>query len=171
MMFPIWINDGKNPEPKSPVYYVLAANGFFIHKETPFWKATVPVKEMSILQELQPKLELYLPPIPEEITREIAQFFAWVFRAHRTESMVLLWYSPETKTYSISAPAQKVTSGSISYDMPDRNPGEFLAGTFHSHAAFSAFHSCVDIKTRNPLKVFMGHLEVLAVLARRMNSL
>ena len=143
-MYPIWINDGKNPAPTSRVYYALAANGIFIQKQMPFWKALVPVQSISTLEELQPQLELYLPPIPETITRQIAEFFAWVWKNYCTESMVVLWWSPTTKTYRVTAPVQRVSQGHINYDMPDKEGEEVLIGTFHSHGDMSAFHSSTD---------------------------
>ena len=143
-MYPIWIRDGQNPKPDADIYYELAANGLFLPKQMPFWTATVQVDRISVLEEETPSLNLRLPTIPKEIVTEMARFFAWVYKKHGTEAMVLVWFSDREKKYRISAPTQQVSASSLRYEIPNRLSGEYLVGTFHSHGNLSAFHSGTD---------------------------
>lgn len=153
-MYPIWIKDGKNKEPQDfPVYYILAQNGFFISKRMPFWRAVVPVETISILEPENPSVELFLPPIPEPLTRDIVRFFAWVYGRYYTEAMITLHYNDEKRGYRIYVPKQKVSGNHIDYDTPENMPDEVLIGTLHSHCDMSAFHSEVD---RHDEKSFDG---------------
>lgn len=144
MTLPIWIRDGKNERPDAPAYYELAANGFFIHKKMSYWTATVPVKRISILEPEIPSLEVSLPPIPIELTKEIAQFLAWVHHTRGTEAVLLLWLNEETNMYRLEAPVQDTSGGGVKYKFPLRQPPEVLIGSFHSHGSLGAFHSSTD---------------------------
>lgn len=145
LMFPIWIKDGKTAQPSDKIFYELTANGLFLNKTSRFWRAVVPVEKISILQEEKPSIELFLPPIPEELTHQIARFFAWVYKERATEAVVLVWFCESEGAYRLSAPPQEVSPGSASYEIPNRRPGEVLIGTFHSHGGGSAFHSNTDV--------------------------
>lgn len=143
-MYPIWIKDGKNERPKTRIYYELAANGLYLHKETPFWNATVPVKQISILEKETATIELLLPPIPVPLTRQLAHFFAWAYDIHGTEAMALLWWKEKTQTYTLIAPPQEASVGSVYYEIPTPPPGLRLMGSFHSHNSMREFHSGTD---------------------------
>jgi hypothetical protein len=143
-MYPVWIHDKKTPRPVGPILYEISANGVFLHKETPFWKAIVPVRRIGILEEQKPRFELLLPPIPKRITKTVAQFFAWVTQKHNTEALALLWWNEQgLGAYSVTVPIQKVAFGRVEYDIPQRS-GYRLIGTLHSHGPLPAFHSTVD---------------------------
>mgnify|MGYP001589297538 CR=1 FL=1 len=142
-IYPVWLNDGKEPKPEKKVFYEIAANGTFIHKENPFWKAVVPVKQISILEESSPSFETSLPPISAEITAKIARFFAWIAQTQNTESMVLLWWNEIDNSYAVTAPPQQVEYGGINYNYQN-NPGCRLIGTIHSHGRIPANHSTTD---------------------------
>lgn len=143
-MFPVWIKGGQAEKPAGPIYYILAQNGFFISKKMKFWKAIVPVENISILEPETPSIELFLPPIPEAMTHEIATFLAWVYQTHGTEAIITLHYNDREQKYRAYAPKQEVAYGHVSYSTPESLPGEALIGTFHSHCNMSAFHSNTD---------------------------
>ncbi len=143
-MYPIWIHDKKNPKPDVPVHYEISASGVFLHKETPFWKAVVPVDRISILEEQAPQFQLLLPPLPKEISKAVARFFAWITLKYNTEVLVLLWWGGvENNAYEITVPPQSVNCGSIKYGIPQK-ANYRLIGSFHSHGSMKAFHSSVD---------------------------
>lgn len=143
-IYPVWIHDKTAPKPDVPVFYEISANGAFLHKETPFWRAIVPVQRISVLEEQRPQIEILLPPIPGAILRAVARFFAWITKEHNTEALVLLWWGgPGQGEYRITVPTQRVTSRSVKYDIPDVD-GYRLIGTLHSHGSISSFHSEVD---------------------------
>lgn len=146
-LFPIWIHDKESPKPDKMPFYEISANGVFLHKETSFWKAVVPVENISILEKQEPQFEPLIPPVPKVIVEQVARFFAWIAIKHRTEVLVLLWWNENNGgSYEITVPSQTVSSRSLRYNLSDeRNSGVHLIGTFHSHHGMSAFHSDVDV--------------------------
>lgn len=144
MTFPVWVRDGRSKKPETDVFYEVASNGIFIHKKMKFWEAVVPVERISILEKGAPSLKIALPPIPKEIVRELARFFAWVAEKYGTEAAAILWYKPEDKSYRVSIPYQRPGPASLWYEVPRSPAGEFPVGTFHSHVRMSAFHSSTD---------------------------
>ena len=147
-MTKLWVNGGGMPKPKGDLFYELAANGIFMHQKSNLWESVTQVSEIDGIKERNPELKLFLPPIPEDLVRDVIRFFAWVYKTHGTEVMVVLCYSPEEKKYFILVPSQSVSSGHISYnyknEIKNRPKGYRLIGTIHSHCDFSAFHSGVD---------------------------
>lgn len=147
MTYPIWIkNSGTNkqPPPDAPIYYILAGNGIFISKKMKFWRAVVPVERISILEPETSGLELFLPPIPKNLTVSIVRFLAWIHKKHKTEAMVTVHYNNIEKNYRLYAPKQEVSLGHVRYITPENKTNESLVGTFHSHGSGSAFHSHID---------------------------
>lgn len=145
-LFPIWIHERGTKKPDKMPFYEISADGVFLHKETPFWKAIVPVEHISILEKQEPQFESLLPPIPKTIVKQVARFFAWITNRYYTEALVLLWWNENNSSYEITVPSQDVSPQSLRYQISDeRNNGTHLIGTFHSHHSMSAFHSGVDI--------------------------
>lgn len=145
-LFPIWIHERGTKKPEKMPFYEISANGVFLHKETPFWKAIVPVEHISILEKQEPQFEPILPPVPKAVVEQVVRFFAWVTNRYHTEALVLLWWNKNSDLYEITVPSQEVSPNSLHYQIPDeRNNGTHLIGTFHSHHSMSAFHSEVDV--------------------------
>ncbi|MDO8676122.1 MAG: hypothetical protein Q7K16_00455 [Candidatus Azambacteria bacterium] len=145
MKYPVWIRDGKSQMPNERIFYEIAKNGVFLHRETSFWKAVVPVRKIG-LEVGEVAVSFSIPRIPKSIVCDIVGFFTWIYRKHYTEVVALLWISEDGKNYRVSIPDQVVSVGYVKYEIPDRRPGELLLGTFHSHCVMSAFHSHVDIE-------------------------
>lgn len=145
-IFPIWIHDRGTKKPEKMPFYEISADGIFLHKETPFWKAIVPVEHISILEKQEPQFESLLPPVPKTIVEQVARFFAWITDRYRTEALILLWWNENNDLYEITVPSQKVSRRKLHYQIPDkRNNGIHLIGTFHSHHSMPAFHSDADV--------------------------
>lgn len=142
----IWFNDGKTPKPEDPVFFEIAADGFYVHKKMPFWETTIPVSQISVLNKGNSSLNLFLPKFPAPIVKDILRFFAWIFKERKTEVGALIWYNENTRAYRVSIPRQLVSPASITYTNPwqEKLPGESLVASFHSHCAMEAFHSSVD---------------------------
>ena len=146
-MYPVWINDGKNPKPKEEIFYEIAANGIFLHKQMPFWTAVVPVDRISILEEGASDFQSHVPPFPQKLILKAVRFFAWVCREHDSEAIVLIYRNESDDSFFMMAPKQTVSAAKIDYDFPklDLGPGWSLIGTMHSHGKLSAFHSGTDL--------------------------
>lgn len=144
MKYPVWIRDGKSQMLDDRIFYEIAKNGIFLHKETSFWKAVVPVGEISGLEAASASVHLSIPQIPKDIVYDTARFFAWIYRNYHTEVAALLWISEDGRNYRVSIPDQVASARHVAYEIPDRCPGELLLGTFHSHGSMYAFHSPMD---------------------------
>lgn len=144
--FPVFIKrpGAKDPK-KSSVYYIIAANGPFLHKKLSWVEATIPVKRISVLEEQEMRVEVLLPPLPRVILAKTVKFFRKVYTEHRSEAIVLLHYNKDASLWDMSVPRQQVSSAAISdYDKSQRITGYECMGTIHSHAFMSAFHSDTD---------------------------
>mgnify|MGYP001587716010 CR=1 FL=1 len=152
-MYPVWINDGKNPKPKEGIFYEVAANGTFLHKQMPFWLAVVPVDRISVLQEGIPDFQSHIPPFPASLVAKAVRFFAWICREYDSEAIVLVYFNEAEQRFFMAAPKQTVSAASISYDFPkmDLGPGWAMIGTMHSHGKLSAFHSGTDLHDEESL--------------------
>lgn len=164
-MISIWIKDGRTQPPSDNGYYILAANGTFLRKVNPYWEAVVPVDRISVLENESQNLTLFLPQIPVELTQDIIRFFAWVYKTHGTEAMLLLWIHEKDRTYRLSAPVRQIVSSARihTYEIPTRMPGERLIGTFHSHGAMGAFHSGTDCSDELSINGIHGTIGCLSL--------
>jgi len=143
-MFKIHINDGLNKLPDDDIYYVIAKDGIYIKKTLGVMDSLVPVKNISILEDIKTVARMNIKKIPAGQFAQIISFFKEVYVKHRAECIVILFYNEETKTYRIIPPTQKVSSATIDYDRGLVLEGWTMVGDIHSHAAMSAFHSGTD---------------------------
>lgn len=147
--FPVIVYDGKTPLPEGGIYYVVAGNGLFLHKETGLVSGFVQVKNISPLQDLETKawVKCELPKLPFEEVYKIKTFFELVVAKYRSEACVILYFNKETQQYRVVATPQTVSHSGVRYDRPSTShvDGYIPVGTIHSHCDFDAFHSHVDI--------------------------
>lgn len=151
-MFPVYVYNEDLVLPDHGNYYLVAANGLWLHKDTGIVKAFVPVESISVLEELDAEgfVECSLPKIPAQHVWRIKTFFKNVVSEHRSEASTSLYYNKETKEFKIHVPSQSVSHGSVSYKREAlthiKDMKDFLCvGTIHSHCDFGAFHSGTDI--------------------------
>lgn len=144
-------NDKVEDLPKEGFYYVLAANGLFVHKDTGTIQAMVPVKNCSVLQDLDTKQFAHhnLPLIPATTVAQIKAFFAEIVKRFRSEACTVLYFNEETGQYKVDVPVQIASHGHVRYKMSNVEnlpgmEGFVPVGTLHSHCDFNAFHSGTD---------------------------
>lgn len=146
LLFPIYFYDGGNV-PKDDICYIITKKGPMIKKNLGMVESLVPVKDISILQELQSYVKLNIPKIPEDMVASILTFFRAIYNKHSAEAIVLIFYNENTKEYIIEPPPQEGNSASLDYTKGTLHfDGFTLIGTAHSHGSMSAFHSSVDDK-------------------------
>lgn len=132
------------PAPGGSTHYIIAKNGMLLKLTNEWLDAVVPVSEFKTLEEVPPRATLKLPPITALVMAQALAFFRAVYDEHRAEAAVLLHYSNE-HGWMLSVPKQRVTYGTVKYDMIERIEGYRCVGTMHSHGAMPAFHSAVDV--------------------------
>lgn len=143
-MFKVHVNDGQVEMPKDDVFYIVAKEGVFLKKKLGIMESIAPVDNISILDSVSTMAKLHIRRIPGKTFGKVINFFKAVYAEHRSESIVLLFYSEEKKRYKIFPPRQKVTAASLDYNRGITVDGMSMIGTIHSHGGMSAFHSGTD---------------------------
>jgi PRTRC genetic system protein A len=142
-MIPIHFKNPKPSEPPTDTHYIVASNGFFLHKKMWWVDAVVPVKEIMVLDRESPSARLLLPKLPAEILAKALLLCKAVFGISGSEACLLLHYT-EAMGYQLTVPKQRVSPGGIEYDASERIPNAKLVGTIHSHGKFEAYRSMID---------------------------
>lgn len=146
-MFKVYVKEERTRPPKDKIYYILAKNGLFIHKEVGFIKATVPVDGVPWLSPQEQEASLLLPNLPVELIAETLNFFKEVYDKYHSEAVVLSHYSEAKDAYLNDAPEQEVSGAAVpKYVAKSRFKSYQLVGSIHSHSNFGAFHSGIDDK-------------------------
>lgn len=160
-MFNVYLHNGENPLPEDDICYIIAKDGIYLKKKLGVMDSIAPVKEISILQTLQPTAKMNIPKIPAVEFGRVYEFFKAVYAAHSSEAVVLLFFNETTRKYKIIAPHQKVSGAGAEYDRGIVIEGYTMVGTIHSHANFSAFHSGTDVGDEmnfDGLHITIGHV-------------
>lgn len=167
-MFPVYLKEDGFEEPDDPIFYLVTRDGLFQVKRTPLFHAKTKVRGLSWLRSEREGAWLQLPPIPAALLAEVVGFFGAVFRAHRAEAVVLLYFSQEARRYETKIPKQRVAGGHCQYEIGPTPPGLLRVGTIHSHASADAFHSELDDEDErhdDGLHVTIGNLDGEASVA------
>jgi hypothetical protein len=143
-MFKIIHLDGTQKIPDDDICYILAKSGMYLKKKVGLIESLTPVKNISILEDIQPYAKMNIPRIPGEDFGKIMSFFKKVYEEYRSEAIVLLYYNSKKESYKIYVPHQKVNGASVDYVKSVSIKNHIQVGTIHSHANFSAFHSGTD---------------------------
>jgi len=161
-MFPVYLKEDDFEEPNDPIYYLVTRDGLFQVKRTPLFHAKTKVQGLSWLRSEREDARLRLPPIPAALLTEIVGFFREVFRVHRAEAVVLLYFGREAQRYEARTPKQRVAGGHCRYEIGPTPAGLLRVGTIHSHASADAFHSELDDEDErhdDGLHVTIGNLD------------
>jgi hypothetical protein len=160
-LFPIYLNEPGFQPPDKGMYYLIAGNGIFLHKDTAIGSVMVQVNAIAGLVEAKNDFRLALPRIPGLVIGQALTFFRKVFEDLQSEAYLHLFFSRKLGQFRLSCPRQTVSRTKVDYDGSDqmsyeertgRKPGEpcgealwQLIGSIHSHCDLPAFHSATDI--------------------------
>jgi hypothetical protein len=173
VILPIVFKRPGDKEPEASIYYEVAANGVFQIRDTGTYRAVTRAQEEipGLLTEKE-CVELRFPRLPAAVLEEAVAFFREVYRRYGGESIVILFYRPNTEEFRVDAPRQTIpgyrdwrgqwrASLRLDYDEAPRPPGFLRFGTIHSHAdmaAYSSFTDCHDEQYHDGLHVVYGHV-------------
>ncbi len=143
-MFPVYLKEEGFEEPDGSIYYLVTRDGLFLVKRNLLFHAKTKVLGLSWLMPEREAARLQLPPISAAILAEIVGFFQEVFRVHRAEAVVLLYFNQTEGRYELKIPKQQVAGGHCRYEIGPTPTGWLRVGTIHSHASADAFHSELD---------------------------
>jgi hypothetical protein len=165
--FPVHVYQEGMELPKVGTYYLVAGNGFWLHKDTAIMRGFVPVDNISVLNDFNAEVEIEwkLPKLPARHVWRIKQFFKRVVEKYRAEAGTVLYYSLAKNDYKVHIPEQQVSYGGVRYKRVGISHLEdfhdyLRVGTIHSHCDFGAFHSGTDIGDEEDfdgLHVTFGH--------------
>lgn len=141
--------------PDDQFVQLIAENGVFLYKDTPFYTATVELKKLTdpSIGKLSNLLRWKVPPLSLDLLCRVEDFFTQVYEKHKAEAVVLLYVSLEKKAWAAKVPEQTVSGASAEYDMKkmpqcyNEDGAKYsLFGSIHSHGSMGAFHSGTDDK-------------------------
>lgn len=165
LLYPVHIYEENMDLPKEGTFFLVAGNGIWLHKDMPNFRGVVPVKNISMLDDLNASnfVECKLPKIPERHVWRIKQFFKRVVEELNSEACTILYFNRSENDWKIQVPEQKVSRGGVGYRRTGVThiiPGYIPVGTIHSHCDFDAFHSGIDKgdeETFDGLHITFGH--------------
>jgi len=127
------------------------SNGTYRYADNQMYSAVIKVPTPYGGDELQEQIvSIKLPKIPYSMFDKIYEFFKYIYKKHKAEVAVLLWYNFNTKEWETEVPKQTVGGGSVNYTRDEEwandmiQKGFICVGTIHSHCEMSAFHSGTD---------------------------
>jgi hypothetical protein len=167
-MVPVYLKDEGFEPPPDPIHYLVTADGLFLVKDNPAFRSCVRVRGIRGLQGQREEVQWKLPPVPGALLQRAVGLFREVYRRHRSEAIVLLFYDLAAREYEIGVPEQSVAGGHLNYVPGPTPPGKLRVGTLHSHAGADAFHSPVDHGDEehdDGLHVTVGNLDGIFSLA------
>lgn len=149
--------------PQGGNFYIVAKDGIYLSKDTGLIKAVVKVKGIPSLKPIQASAKINLPKIPVETMAKAVMFFRRVYDQHKTESVLLIYYSESENKYRLEAPIQETSYVSASYKgLSLLAEGYKNVGSIHSHCDFEAFHSGTDRHDENNfdgIHITLGHID------------
>jgi hypothetical protein len=156
-LLPVTVKDAAFRPPDASTYYVLAANGLFLERETPLFSAAVPVEGgVPGLLPHRARLTLHLPRLPRTLVERALGFFRAVYDRWRGEGILIMFYAPALRRFAFRAPPQRLCGRfehgrfradlQLDYGACARpSPEYWKLGTFHSHGSASPAHSGIDM--------------------------
>ncbi len=142
-MFPILVA-GTPADGATLPAFLVARDGVYLRKRTLLGESQTKVGRIAHLPDAEEYVEYALPQIPADLMGRVVGFFRAVYRAQRTEALVLLLW--EGGHFSVAVPPQRVSAASVKFTLAedDLPASSRLVGTIHSHGAFGAFASSID---------------------------
>lgn len=127
-------------KPPDEHHYIVATNGFFLHKINPLMDVVMKVQQIPNLLEEQEKAEFNFPKIKIHELYQCIAFFYATYKRFNAESIVLIYWHPKNG-YLFHAPEQDVCYESIIYTRNDVFDRYRLVGSIHCHGCLIAYHS------------------------------
>ena len=173
MSFPVLLKLDEGVASDETLYYVVAANGFFQVRRTETYLSVTEARgDVPGLLPEYARLRLDVPRLTVDLLQPVLAFFRAVFEEHGGEAIVILFYSPATRSFRALAPEQRIpgyqSNGvwrsvlQLDYGDAERPDGYLRFGSIHSHADTAAYASavdCADERHMDGLHVVYGHVD------------
>jgi PRTRC genetic system protein A len=131
---------------KDSICFVIAKDGFYHKKQSPFFQGLTKILSLPGLGALTEQARPSFPRLPLDLLLTVQSFFKEIYDKYKSEVAVILYYNVKTNKWHVDVPEQEVGAASVKYDLSKSViPKGFVpAGTIHSHASMKAFHSGTD---------------------------
>ena len=126
--------------------YVIDGAGWKLFKRNGVSTALIELDSVSGVSAVTPHIYFTAKKIPYNLIEKVVAFFKAVYQKYQSEAVGYLYYEPATKNWDFVVPMQSASAAHASYQGAPQKAGWQCAGTIHSHAAMSAFHSGTDDK-------------------------
>jgi proteasome lid subunit RPN8/RPN11 len=143
-MFPILAAGSTEATIASLPAFVVAHDGLYLRKRSLLGVSQTKVDGAEHLPPEKEYLEYALPKVPTDLMARVVGFFRAVYRAQRTEALVLLLWAGEG--FDLFVPDQRVSPASVSHTLDEAElpSGSRVVGSIHSHGVFGAWASSID---------------------------
>ena len=143
-MFPILAAGSPEATIPSLPAFVVAHDGLYLRKRSLLGVSQTKVDGAEHLPAEKEYLEYALPKVPADLMARVVGFFRAIYRAQRTEALVLLLWAGEG--FDLFVPDQRVSPASVSHTLDEAElpSGSRVVGSIHSHGAFGAGASSID---------------------------
>lgn len=144
---PVYVKTGDFVWPdQERMFYLLARDGLFLCRNHIWFKSCAPAKTgPSELAEQKSFCQVDYPKIPRALIEKAVGFF---YKIHQdkdgAESALILVWNLIAKQVEFICPEQKVSWGSVKYDIPNLPPHLILLGDLHSHGTMDPNPSMMD---------------------------
>ena len=124
--------------------FVVAHDGLYLRKRSLLGVSQTKVDGAEHLPPVTEYVEYVLPKVPADLMARVVGFFRSIYRAQRTEALVLLLWAGEG--FDLFVPDQRVGPASVSHTLVEAElpAGSRVVGSIHSHGAFGPAASSID---------------------------
>jgi hypothetical protein len=143
-MFPILPAGSPAAADTSLPAFLVAHDGLYLRKRSLLGVSQTRVNGAEHLPAETEYVEYGLPKVRADQMARVVGFFRSIYRAQRTEALVLLLWAGEG--FELFVPDQKVSLASVSHtlDAARLPAGSRVVGSIHSHGAFGPGASAID---------------------------
>jgi len=126
--------------------YVIDGAGWKLFKRNGVSTALISVETVSGVNVVAPHILFTAKKIPYQLIEKVVAFFKAIYQKYQSEAVGYLYYELTTGNWDYVVPKQSASAAHASYQGATQRAGWQCAGTIHSHASMSAFHSGTDDK-------------------------
>lgn len=153
-IIPVW--------PNEKMFYLLAKDGLFLCRNHEWFQSCVVAKHgpAELFEQKEFATHNY-PKLPRTLLEKSVGFFHHVFTQMDSESALILAWNRVTNQMGLICPDQRVSLGSVNYEIPNLPHHLALIGDIHSHCDMAPNPSNTDEgdeMKRAGLHIIVGHL-------------
>lgn len=140
----------------------IFANGIWQKRKEPVGEFVVKTHELDgktlgLTQECQFSFTPALPKMPSVILNNILEFYREVYKKHKSEVYISVYWDKVKQDYFLHVPKQQVSGATVRFENEPEmlnNPDYFIVMDSHSHNVMGAFWSAQDRQDQAASRLF-----------------